>query len=1148
MAKPVLQAPDNGIPHRSLSGQLQSALPASTTIRLGDGSTVTATGKQIALMIATLYAYSSYNADGGSDKLSGHGLEMLNPALTTVLGGITYAGDSTHIIGKYDKGYVEQNVGDAPVSMRVVPQETLAGGRNIMQPGKIVAAVNGYTTWDAWHANMRTAVQLAGVNSRYGSSGSPYRSAWFDTMGPESTKGQKWWAGNPLGRTAGTVISDADWNTLGGTMLDLMATVLGADVYIALNGVRGGGTADAFAALASHADQAMWEGWTDYGIRSNLATRMTDAQFRTAANAALSCQQKGCNFEGLLYLPGTTVQAGGQALRKAQEYEVAVQLLASNDANGGGLTMQMGVGGNDPWVTGEMTNPLYLSFLVGGHPGGASRLGARTSASSWDVTSFRIVSDGKSTGTGWLYKKDYANGHVLLNTSSTLPLVSIIGAGYVDLFTGAAVASSLSVKPGEARFVIFASASAPVHTSDPVVSVATAGHPVAVGETLSCTPGAATGAPTPTPTYQWVFDDTDVAISGARSSSLVMTLAMLGHTIRCDVVWTNGVPPADGPVASNVLGPVTAINAPPSWDPTDLPVISGDATEGSTVTVSDGTVLGYPAPVVTYQWERSATGLAGSWTPISGATLNSFSIPAGWAGTWLRCHLTATNSSGTAKLPYVGVSKAGATVAPAGSDGVTLYLRWPDLEATDMGGTLNGPGLAAIASQISYCQTHNLQWKLRLFTNGWGGGTRDSGAPSWVKADPLVGTFRHLNSQDQDPAVDPAAVFARYWTARWKTLYTRFINSLGALIDAEPTLRDVTISFGMMLYAEPLILDLGDPENRAELIGSTAAGHTGWGTGTPANAGEVTIAGSGAGFTDALHMQALKDGIDAHAAAFPTTPQSFSFNPYQTLNGDGTFNTEGVALTKTKVLIDYLDAALGDRAVNENNSARPDYFTYSGGVPTGFAAGVYPALYQYFITKGRPVFIQTANTQQITNTAFPSVKAATDATMLAVMTLLDACGCEPPESFASFESLAEIDAWSLGLAANAPTVSGATGVANQWAAKVGPVTGPPIIAPSNATLPAISYAGGQTQPLVGRPCYGSAGTWNGTTPMSFAYQWRRCDLAGASCIDIPGATGQTYTPVAADVGHTLRLRVTATNAGGTDLASSPFQRVRKHRR
>src|SRR3712207_3004697 len=38
------------------------------------------------------------------------------------------------------------------------------------------------------------------------------------------------------------------------------------------------------------------------------------------------------------------------------------------------------------------------------------------------------------------------------------------------------------------------------------------------------------------------------------------------------------------------------------------------------------------------------------------------------------------------------------------------------------------------------------------------------------------------------------------------------------------------------------------------------------------------------------------------------------------------------------------------------------------------------------------------------------------------------------------------------------------------------------------------------------------GTFSGTTPLTYAYQWRRCDADGTTgCADVPGQTGATYT-------------------------------------
>jgi hypothetical protein len=73
----------------------------------------------------------------------------------------------------------------------------------------------------------------------------------------------------------------------------------------------------------------------------------------------------------------------------------------------------------------------------------------------------------------------------------------------------------------------------------------------------------------------------------------------------------------------------------------------------------------------------------------------------------------------------------------------------------------------------------------------------------------------------------------------------------------------------------------------------------------------------------------------------------------------------------------------------------------------------------------------------------------------------------------------------------------------------------------------------------GSPETTTDGEWGGSP--SFQRSWVRCDAAGGACEPIAGATGASYTPAAADVGHRLRSRITATqvNASSADSAPSP---------
>lgn len=56
--------------------------------------------------------------------------------------------------------------------------------------------------------------------------------------------------------------------------------------------------------------------------------------------------------------------------------------------------------------------------------------------------------------------------------------------------------------------------------------------------------------------------------------------------------------------------------------------------------------------------------------------------------------------------------------------------------------------------------------------------------------------------------------------------------------------------------------------------------------------------------------------------------------------------------------------------------------------------------------------------------------------------------------------------------------------------------------------------------------------------MTFAFQWVRCDVAGAACVAIAGATGANYVVGNDDVGRRLRVTVTTTNADGAATAQS----------
>jgi len=88
-------------------------------------------------------------------------------------------------------------------------------------------------------------------------------------------------------------------------------------------------------------------------------------------------------------------------------------------------------------------------------------------------------------------------------------------------------------------------------------------------------------------------------------------------------------------------------------------------------------------------------------------------------------------------------------------------------------------------------------------------------------------------------------------------------------------------------------------------------------------------------------------------------------------------------------------------------------------------------------------------------------------------------------------------------------------------------------APTATTPPTISGT-----PQTGQVLTASTGGWSFQTTPAYTYQWLRCDTAGNGCVAIAGQTAGSHQVVADDVGHTLRVTVTAQNAQGAGSSTS----------
>jgi hypothetical protein len=105
----------------------------------------------------------------------------------------------------------------------------------------------------------------------------------------------------------------------------------------------------------------------------------------------------------------------------------------------------------------------------------------------------------------------------------------------------------------------------------------------------------------------------------------------------------------------------------------------------------------------------------------------------------------------------------------------------------------------------------------------------------------------------------------------------------------------------------------------------------------------------------------------------------------------------------------------------------------------------------------------------------------------------------------------------------------ATHAPRLWRAKCASSKQQHRAASSPANLVAPSVSGSTVQ---GQPLSAAAGSWTGTAPIRYAYEWRRDGVA------IAGLTSASYTLTPADVGHRLAVAVIASNSSGATTATS----------
>ena len=229
---------------------------------------------------------------------------------------------------------------------------------------------------------------------------------------------------------------------------------------------------------------------------------------------------------------------------------------------------------------------------------------------------------------------------------------------------------------------------------------------VVVGQTLQVTDGTWSSSYQTSFTYQW--RQNGYVITGANSPSYTLANSDLGTTITVTVTASTTLGSAGVTTAGR--GPVAALGY------TVLPVISGTARVGSTISTSDGTWIGTPDSI-TYQWQSSSDG--NIWSLIAGATNSSYTLAPTDAGLYIRAQVFGNKTVSSTAYKYTAVTAATGQVPAL----TVLNTSQP----TITGSWTVGSTLSATTGSWSSTGTISYQWQSSSNASTW---TNISGATS----------------------------------------------------------------------------------------------------------------------------------------------------------------------------------------------------------------------------------------------------------------------------------------------------------------------------------------------------------------------------------------------------------------------------------
>jgi hypothetical protein len=555
-----------------------------------------------------------------------------------------------------------------------------------------------------------------------------------------------------------------------------------------------------------------------------------------------------------------------------------------------------------------------------------------------------------------------------------------------------------------------------------------------VGQQLSGSTGRWSGTPTITYAYRWLRCDQlalCTPIAGATAPTYTPGGDDVGMGLRVEVTATNGAGSVSAQSASTTLVPAIAPTS------TDAPSISGSPRDRLTLTADDGSFDGAPAPAITRVWERCDQD---GCTAIGGASGSTYTLGAEDVGFTLRVAVTATNAAGS-------VTVRSASSAPVQAM-APVALEDP---------SVTGPGIEGVA--------------LAGHPGLWDGTPDISYAYAWSRCDDLGADCTLLDDATQAGYVPgPDDVDHR----------------LRLTVTASNAAGPVAASSALT----PLIAARAPVSSSAPTIdGDVAAGET------------LTASTGGWEGTQPLAYAYAWSSCQPDGETCVAIPDATS-SSYRLRTAD-VGRSVRVAVTARNVA--------GERTATSAATVEvPPVAPSSTGAPALAGDAVDGATLQ-------------ADDGTFAGTPTPAITR--------VWERCDQDGCTPIDGASS-------STYALGAADVGMTIQIAVTARNRGGEVTARSAATAVVAaaaPRASEAPAILGTGTEGVALTAQP-----GQWSGTAPIVRTLAWMRCSATGEpeSCSEIGGATDASYVPDPADIGHRVRLQVTATNAGGQTVRLS----------